>query len=211
VVAGLETMLNGYLRLDPVTVARLDELSGKVVGIELKGLGMRFYVLPQSGRVCLYQHYAGDPDTLLQGTPLALLRMGSTREPSRVLFGGEVKISGDVALGQRFKAILDDMEVDWEEQLSRLTGDIVAHQLGSLVRGALGWVRRERRVLAADLSEYLREEARLLPTRDEVDELLDGVDTLRADTDRLEARVRRLESALAGDAGTADPPAESPE
>jgi ubiquinone biosynthesis protein UbiJ len=210
-VAGLETALNNYLRLDPVTVERLGELSGKVVAVELKGLGIRLYLLPEDHGLCLLEHYEGSPDTLLEGSPLALLRMGRAPDASPALFSGEVRITGDVALGQRFKAILDDMDIDWEEHLSRLSGDVIAHQVGNMARGLLGWARRERQVLAEDVSEYLREEARLLPTRDEVDELLDAVDTLRAHTDRLDARIRRLESAAIAKPGPTDPPTESPE
>ena len=41
--------------------------------------------------------------------------------------------------------------------------------------------------------EYLQEESRLTPADAEVRHYLDAVDTLRLDTDRLEARLKRLE------------------
>jgi len=43
--------------------------------------------------------------------------------------------------------------------------------------------------------EYLQEEGRDVPTRVEVDEFLDGVDRLRDASERLEARLARLEAA----------------
>jgi ubiquinone biosynthesis protein UbiJ len=42
--------------------------------------------------------------------------------------------------------------------------------------------------------EYLQEEGRDLPTRVEVDEFLEGVDRLRDDTERLEAKLARIEA-----------------
>ena len=46
---------------------------------------------------------------------------------------------------------------------------------------------RARRVVV-----LAQEEARLLPTRSEVDHFLDDVDQLRSDLDRLNARIERL-------------------
>ncbi|MCB1155828.1 sterol-binding protein, partial [bacterium] len=90
------------------------------------------------------------------------------------------------------QAILDDMDIDWEEMLSRYTGDIVAHQLGNLVRGANRWLSRSAGVIEQDLGEYLQEEARSLPPRLEVQDWMNEVDAARSDLDRLEARIKRI-------------------
>jgi ubiquinone biosynthesis protein UbiJ len=47
--------------------------------------------------------------------------------------------------------------------------------------------------LMHSLEEYLHEEARLLPTRVEIEIAQDEGDALRAATDRLDARISRLE------------------
>ena len=44
------------------------------------------------------------------------------------------------------------------------------------------------------MAEYLQEEGRDLPTRTEVEEFLSGVDQLRDDAERLEARLARVEA-----------------
>ena len=111
-----------------------------------------------------------------------------------------MEISGDVELGQRFKRILDGMEIDWEEHLSTLVGDVLAHQMGNLARTAAGWLKESAATLGADAAEYLQEETRLLPQDFEVDEFLAGVDTLVGDADRLEQRILRLNRQLQGDA-----------
>jgi ubiquinone biosynthesis protein UbiJ len=51
--------------------------------------------------------------------------------------------------------------------------------------------------LGLDVSEYLQEESRLLPTRHEVEAYLNAVDALRASADRLEQRVARLHARVA--------------
>jgi ubiquinone biosynthesis protein UbiJ len=103
-----------------------------------------------------------------------------------------VEIQGDSELGHRFGNLLGKLEIDWEEQLSKLTGDLLAHQTGNLVRGAGAWARAARASLAQDLPEYLQEELGLLPSRIEVGEFLAEVDRLRDDAERLEQRIQRL-------------------
>ena len=44
------------------------------------------------------------------------------------------------------------------------------------------------------MAEYLQEEGRDVPARVEVDEFLEGVDRLRDDTERLDAKLARLEA-----------------
>lgn len=190
--AALEAALNACLRLDPETLTRIGALEGRCVELDLVGLPVTLYLLPGPDGMQVLTRFEGEPDTRLRGTPLALLRMSASREASRALFGGEVEFGGDVELGQRFKAILDGMEIDWEELLSRLTGDVLAHQLGNLARGLARWGSSSMDALSSDLGEYLQEERRLLPHPNAVRDYLDEVDKLRSDVDRLEARVRRL-------------------
>jgi len=190
--AALEAALNTYVAMDPEAPARFSALEGRVVGVELRGLDLRFFILPGHSFQVLGD-YAGEADAWISGTPLALLRLGTADERGRPLFTGDVEIRGDIDLGRRFQALLEAVDIDWEEHLSRLTGDVVAHQVGNAVRDTLAWGRKAADSLGQDLSEYLREESRLLPTRDEVEQFLAEVDTLREDVDRLEARLRRLQ------------------
>ena len=69
---------------------------------------------------------------------------------------------------------------------------MIAHQVGSLARKATQFINNSSRTLQQDISEYLQEEARLLPARIEVGYFLAEVDQLRADVDRLSERVERL-------------------
>jgi ubiquinone biosynthesis protein UbiJ len=191
--AGLEAALNGYLGLDPVTRERLAALHGRTVGIEVLGPGLiLFFTADETGALQVYGRQEGEPDCWLRGTPLDLMRAGDRTAGADQLFSQRVRIEGDSGLAQRFGAILADIEIDWEEHLSRIVGDLVAHEIGSAARAAQDFGRRAGRTAEQNLREYLQEEARLLPTRYEVKELLDAVDALRDDVERLAARVERL-------------------
>ena len=132
------------------------------------------------------------PDTVLRGTPYTMARLGLSKKSGELLFSGAVEIDGDAELGQRFKALLDSIDIDWEEQLSRITGDVIAHQIGVAWRDLQAWRRQATETLSKDAVEYFQEESRDLPTPTEVEAFLAGIDTLRSDVDRLEQRVARL-------------------
>ncbi|HHJ15353.1 MAG TPA: sterol-binding protein [Gammaproteobacteria bacterium] len=194
--AALETALNLYLKQDPLALQRCAKLDGKVIAVDITDLGLSLYFLPGSNGVLVAGHYEGDADTRLRGSLPGFVRLTlGSREDA--LFKGAVEIQGDTDTGHQFQAILSGVDWDWEEQLSRVTGDLLAHQAGSLVRKAKHFIKSSQATLQQDLSEYLQEEARILPTAIEVRYFLDDVDRLRADVDRLAARLDRLHRAEA--------------
>ncbi len=194
-LAGLEQALNAALALDPKTLERLARLQGRVIAIELKGTGIRLLLQPEQHGLRLMGHYDGVVDTTLRGAPFALLRM-STGRTGEGMFKGGVEIDGDVELGQQIQRVFEKLDIDWEEHLSRLTGDIIAHQVGNTVRDLFQWSERSAEHLGQDTADYLQEETEVLPVPWEVEHFIDEVDTLRSDVDRLEARVRRLQRKL---------------
>jgi ubiquinone biosynthesis protein UbiJ len=197
-LAGLEAALNRYLRLDPDAMTRMAALQPRSIAIELMPLQLTLYVVPAENGVRLRSQLETGPDTLLRGTPLGLAQLGLGSQAGKTLFSGNVTIEGDVETGQAFKAILDEMDIDWEEQLSRLTGDAIAHQLGNTARRAAGVLRQGRHTLERDIGEYLQEELRILPTRIETENFSEEVSRLGMDTDRLAARIKRLQTPSTG-------------
>ncbi len=194
--AAVETACNSALALDPEVRARLVTLADKVIAVELLGVNIRLYFLPHAQGVQVLSDYAGEADTLLRGAPLSLLRLALSAAPSDELFAGGAELRGDTATGQAFQDILRALHLDWEELLSRLAGDSVAHQAGRAARSVAAQAQHNAQTVQDDVREYLIEEAGLLVNRHEVTQFLDQVDTLRSDVDRLEARLRRLDAAL---------------
>ena len=131
-LAALEAAINTALRLDPETLQRLRGFEGRVVALEFRGAPLNLYLLPGVDGVQLLSAFEAEPDTTLSGTPLALLRFGTG---GGGLFGGEITIRGDVELGQRFKALLEGLQIDREllpdcyespEVSSRVRPDVAA-------------------------------------------------------------------------------------
>ncbi len=192
VLAAIEGALNRYLALDPEGAQGFAPLYGRIIGIEIRGLGARLTLVPGPDRIQVFGPYDATPDCLIRGAPLALLRMMTAERKEAEIGPGAVEIEGDTAIAHELAKALGGLDVDWEEQLARLVGDPIAHPVGQGVRGLAQWGRRTVDTLTADLKEYLEEEARLLPTRYELEAFFAEVDTLRDDVERLEARVERL-------------------
>ena len=187
----LSSLSSAFLRLDPETLARLGELQGRVVRLVFLDLGVSLYLLPTEAGLLLRDHHEGVADVTLSGNLPAFARLGLGAQPG-LLFSGTLAIDGDVELGQRFQGVLEGVTIDWEEQLSRVLGDVAAHGIGNLVRDTRAWQRRVLSTLGQDLTDYLQEERRDLPPRHRIDDYLREVDELRADCDRLARRVARL-------------------
>jgi len=198
--AALETAVNRYLELDPDAKQKLARLHGHVIGIDLSGL-VTLYLIPGPEGIHVTTHHEGEPDCTLHGSPFDLMRMTRTKTSADHLFAGRVSVEGDSELGHRFGKLLAGMDVDWEEQLSRITGDVVAHEMGKGARAIASWSTATADTASRNLQEYLQEEIRFLPTRYEVEEFLAEVDVLRDDVARLRARLQRVRALAALRAG----------
>ena len=197
VLQALQHAVAQVLRLDPEAQRQLADLDGKIIAVYLRELDMTVYVQPSADGIGLSADCAEVPDASLSAAPFTLLRLLATRD-SRMLSNGEVDLRGDSASARRLMEILQNLEIDWEEQLAKITGDLPAHWFGNLLRRGGAWGRAQGEALQQSVGEYAREELRLLPSAEEMAAFLDDVDTLRADCDRLEQRIQRLETGWAG-------------
>ena len=169
-------------------------LPSRNVGIVLNGTPIRLFVVPgHDGRLQFLSQLEGEPDATLEGSPFDLLRASDAQQGVDQLFAGRVSITGDTGLAQQFSRALARLDIDWEEQLAQLLGDIPAHEIG---RAAQAFRQESARLGESGretLSDFLTEESRLLPHRFEVEAFLADVDTTRDDLERLAARIALLE------------------
>lgn len=191
-VAAVETALNRYLMLDPEVAARLVPLDGKVLQVTVRGLELTFFLMPVGRTLRVLARHEGTVAAQLAGAPLSLARLALSPQGHHTLFDGAVTLEGDTEFGQQLQDIFKAVDIDWEEQLSRLSGDVIAHQAGNAARTAQHWATQSRASLALDVADYLHEESRQLPVRGEVDRFMTEVDRLRADVERLAARIKRI-------------------
>ena len=188
----LETSINLVLKKDPDTLKKFSALQGKVIAFEITELNFTLYLFPHTEGVQVQYLYEGQADTTLQGSPLAFINM-SLGDSTESFFSGEIRIKGDIELGQHFKRILEQLDLDWEEWLSEYSGDLIAFKAGSLIRNLNTWGKDTFKTLKLDASEYLQDEGQLSPHPEEIEYFTNNVSQLRDDTARLEARIMRLQ------------------
>jgi len=191
---GIETTLNQLIDLDEQAAQRFARFHGQVIGIALRGTGITLYFVPdQQGRLQVLGSFEGEADAVIEGSPLDLMRASDKSQSTSQLFAGHVKLHGDTELAHRFSEILGGLSIDWEEQLSKLVGDVGAHELARGARAARKEGERVAGIGQQNLSEYLTEEARLLPHRFEFEAWQSDVERTRDDVERLIARIELLE------------------
>ncbi|MBL4851783.1 MAG: SCP2 sterol-binding domain-containing protein [Gammaproteobacteria bacterium] len=190
----LEAAINRGIALDPESREQLAEISGKIIVIELDKLNRRLVMHIDEHRVRLLTHFDGKADATIRGTPTALAQMGLNKDKGPASSG--VSFSGDPDLGQRFQQIINRFEIDWEGELAKITGDVIAHQAGSAARHLFDWLKQAGSSLEQTATDYVRYETRSAIGHDELEQFLGEVDTLRNDVARIEQRVNRLSKKL---------------
>lgn len=188
----LEEAINHYIALDPEAPGKLRAFNGKKICIEVAGINKNIYLLVDDAHITVQTDCDTEPDAIISGTPAALIKLGINRDVAPLLFAGEVELREDVRLGRQFKALLADMDIDWEEHLSALVGDIAAHRALAVINEMREWGRTAAGNFADDLGEYLQEESRDVVSGAEMEAFFEDVDTLRNDAERLEAKIHQL-------------------
>lgn len=186
----VELAINQALAGSTAAASDLQRLAGKAISVELKEFPLRLWFLPQADKLSVRATHEGKADVTVRTPSFALLESALKRgdTPPR-----GIELNGDAETAQTFSRLLRQADLDWEELLSHYVGDSAAHELGKLARQLLRWGRDTGERFGADLAEYLVYERDLVPTRHEVASFTDGVDQLRSDVDRLEARFNRLQ------------------
>jgi ubiquinone biosynthesis protein UbiJ len=188
----LESVLNRNIAASSAARKLCRQLEGKTLAMHLTGVPLNIQFRSDGQRMSL-DTAQGEANATLSGSPLSFLRLAGP-SPESALRSGAVHIEGDAEVAQAFSELLKHARPDLEEELSRVVGDVAAHQIGNVARSALAFGRRASDTFARNVAEYLQEEGRDLPTRIEADEFIAGVDAIRDDVDRLEARIALLEA-----------------
>ena len=166
-------------------------LEGKSLLIDPGSAGLSMYLVVREGQLIVADKSIEEPDATLSGSPFSLAAM-AVEDPEEVFSSGRVSISGDSDIAADFRALLEIIRPDWEEELSRVTGDVVAHEASIFISGVWHWMQRASSSLGQGLSEYLTEESRALATTVEIEEFCREVDQLSAAAAHAEAQIKQL-------------------
>ncbi|MFG6665921.1 SCP2 domain-containing protein [Halomonas sp. HNIBRBA4712] len=198
-LAGLERALNALLARDPAASNRLAALAGSRLLIRLEQPHLALVLAYHEAGVDLLPGDDIDEaqaDATVELTPETFSEWLSGASLERLMFEGKLAVRGRLGLLEATRDLFFDLDLDWEGELAGWIGATPAHSLAEGVRRLSRFGLRAKEELLQDLSEYVFEEARMLPGRAQRDVLRDALTDLDMATDRLEARLDRLSRRL---------------
>jgi len=185
----------------------LSKYNGKILEIEVSVPSLDVFVFFYQSTVQLRftneddtnkadKRRGDNPDGKISGSASALLGILLRPDSDRSLVNRNVKISGDSEFIQEIQILFADMEIDWQEPLSKLIGDIPAHSVDQLLKKILSFTSDSARVVTGNIDEYLHEESRLVPPLNQVEMFDQDLDSLKLKLDRLYARQQSARQQL---------------
>lgn len=189
----LAALLNRQIRSKTPARELCAELEDRVFAVRVKDTALTMYIIVGSGEIFLTNEFGNDPDVIVTGSLLSLARLAGPEGDSAIR-DGVIDLTGDQEVALQFQDLLRYGRPDLEEELSGVVGDVVAHSMGEFARSVERWGKEARRTLRQNVSEYLQEESRSVPSRYEADVFRQQVESMRDDVARFEARLKRLEA-----------------
>ena len=166
--------------------AILQPYAGKAVQFDIASIKANIIILEDGGLAIAGETNIADATICISAS--LLLRLIAQDEAAKM----QIVISGDTHLATEFAKVLSNMRWDYEDDLSKLVGDVSALKISQFGREAATGIKRNSIQLAEMLSEYWQEEKPLIAKNRLVEKFNTEVDTLRADVARFEKRLTKL-------------------
>ena len=195
--SAIESILNQLLKLDPVSERKLKKLDGKSLQVRVKELPwpLLFHFSENISVLIVL------PDDLIENEisckielDLATLpQLQDSSKLTQLIQHKKLLLNGDIYVAQSFSSLLQELDIDWEEQLSVYTGDALAHQAFSTVKSAIGHGKVNLEQARTVWSERLTKDGAIGVTQQELNEFSEQINNLRSASERLQVRLSLLE------------------
>lgn len=202
----LAAQINGYLGRALARSPRARELcaalQGRRLSLKVSGVPGTLSVTAVDGTLQA-AHVEGDAeaaasgaDVTIRATPLGLVALAAG-DASDVVLRGNASVAGDEQLAEQFQELARLLRPDIEAGVGQVVGRIPAHLATRALTLFGSWARSARESVARNAADYLAHESRDLVPRAEAEGYFAGVEALRAEVARAEARLARLAEAVA--------------
>lgn len=196
----IEKIINGLASHDPHVVEQLRGFDSKAIEILSHSPSVSIFLLFDEGNIKLSAIDSADlmlePDATISGKAADLLELLFTRPEHRPLANTAISIGGDAVLVQELYNVLSSLDLDWEDYLAPVLGDILSNEVGKFSREAKNFSQTTSSNMRRNVHDYLVEESRAVPAREELNRFNDDLDLLRLNIDRAAARAEQIGSRL---------------
>jgi ubiquinone biosynthesis protein UbiJ len=192
----VENILNAIVRRDPHIAKKLVAFDSKCIEIvSLRpnfSLSIRFEDDTIKLSAIDTQTLGIQADATIMGNAEILLGLLTKKSDQRALANAAIDISGDATLVQDLHVTIESLDVDWQEYLAPILGDVLSNELGEIQSNARDWSNSAGTSMHRGVRDYLSEEARLVPSELELDSFSNRLDQLRLSIDRVAAKTELL-------------------
>lgn len=179
-----EPVLNKVISMDPDAPARLQQLQGRQLAVELTDIKLRLVLTIQPNGIWLNQHQEKVDCALI--TNLESLRQ--LKDPSqltRLIRENALDIEGDLQQLQQFNQFFARLEPAWVEHLSGYIGDAAAHKVSLLLKQTQLLFSAKLSETEQMLTELAQDELQLSPHPAQLQQFSAEVSQLSARTEQL--------------------------
>lgn len=185
----LQAIINKYLSMDPDIEMLLTPLYAKKIAIICYDFPKQnIYATFENNKILLSSSMPPSLDLTISSTLNGFIKLALTKDRS------EIQLNGSIGLAESVQKLFVNLNIDWEEELSKYSGDIIAHQAMRCFKSLRDYTNGAFSNLQEMITEYLQEESQLLPTNYEIKKFMQEVDELRFAVDRLDAKVIAYEN-----------------
>ncbi|MFZ9642273.1 MAG: ubiquinone biosynthesis accessory factor UbiJ [Candidatus Methylopumilus sp.] len=182
----LTRLLNHLVTQNSWARAELLPFSGKTVALNMPPVRASLTILEDGGLAMTGE--ALQADASIQLSPSLALRLLA----NDVAAMSQVQIEGETELAKTLAKVLQNIQWDYEEDLSKLIGDIPANKLSTFAKNTAQQAKQQTVNLLEMATEYWQEEHALIAKKRHVEAFVQQVDTLRDDVARAEKRLAQL-------------------
>lgn len=191
----METTINKTLKLDPVTIKRLQKHQGAVICVECLEPDFTSWLWIESDGIRLAGYHEGEVDATVTGTLVSFMELSGRRSATFEDVAGLTTEGSDELIAD-LGDIHKNMELDWESLVCRYLGDVAGHTLSEGVRRVSGGIQTLFSKTFSQVPDYLQEELQIVPPKAAAESTRSEVDALQDDVEQLAGRISALEKQI---------------
>jgi ubiquinone biosynthesis protein UbiJ len=184
----LERIINRAISCDPEALKKLSKIDNQVIKIHCTDWQFQFFMVINHQQILFHTRYFSAENTLITSTLNHFLHVFVKGANTKTLFDYPMDIAGNMHNLEILREIFTQLDLDLEEKLSQVIGDVAAHKMFSHARQSLKTAHTVSDKMQNQIKEYIYFEARHFPTQKQVEKFYQDIAILRDDVERLEKK-----------------------
>jgi len=170
----------------------ITKYEGKTIKVISNSPSGRFWILFSFKGIELSTTYSNEADCLIDGNGIDLLKLFSGKHQKTFTHQSRINRSGQTEIIDTLLSIMNESTIDWRYELSKHTGYPLAHIIWKTGHNIHTAINQLIDTGTQNLSEYLQEELRILPSRNEINYFITEIKALQHATKLLETHINNL-------------------